>query len=194
MDAAKINGDIASKRDFVIGCYENLQRHPKFRDVPIIVIPETEPGSNISHCGDFFSDPKYKNRVLVISESVTTLNEVKHKNFGVRKGHDSTISMAGITRKALENGCILFHNEMTTTCRKGVKHFQTSLIKQLRAYKQVWNKQGTSVTFSGKEHGLNDDLLISFMMILFWSKHFERTVDNPVYNRFKANIFTQYSL
>lgn len=192
MDAEKLNGgSYQEKQALVLRVYHNLRSQSRFKSVPIVVIPETEPGGALSECGTFFSplSPSERHNILVMRESGTG----DARMFGAKKSQAVTIAMRNRTHWLLRENALAFDGDLLTISPMGPSRMQQEFITQLKAYKIV--REGSlgkeKFTITGKSSGVNDDLLISFMTPVYWSTKFFERNDDVEYHAFRARIESQ---
>jgi hypothetical protein len=153
-------------QDICIGCIRELRNHPRVGpQVPIIVAMEAQ-GSEAS-----FLAPTFE----TIDNDVIVMREFKNEgSFGVPKNGNVLVGLVGTTQALLmrnlvsiPNDAIAFsstHAKSTTTMRD----HREALAKQFGAFR-VDSYTGS---INGKAGGGNDDMLIAFMMALYWMTRF----------------------
>ena len=151
-----------------------------FQGVPIVFIPENDPGKSTSHA------PYY----LQEFNDVMTMRECKGRKFGVPKRDDITYEMQYLMQGLLACGDIHFFEGLTSFSHDAEK-MKDQLVKQLESF--VWDVEPAKndpdkvrVKLTGKKSGAQDDLLIATLMIPYWRRVFMIS-EFEDYTRFKES-------
>lgn len=149
----------------VDGTIESLRSHPRVGpNVPIVVAIE---GCSV--------DPNYMANMFLKYPHVLVMNDVNGgKRYGVPKTEQSTRAMVTTvyTMLALHMVTIpadaMAYSTQYATKKKTLRDYRECLMSQFGAFRL----DPSSGKMSGKGHGANDDVLITFMMALYWMTRF----------------------
>jgi hypothetical protein len=150
----------------VDGTMQTLRSHPRVGpDVPIVVAIEGCAGDTLYLPEKFL---KYGPNVLVMNEVCGG------KRYGVPKTERSTREMVTTVYTMLSLGlvsipadAVAFATEYAAK-KKSMRDFRECLLTQFASFRL----DPTSGKMSGKGHGANDDLIVTFMMALYWMTRF----------------------
>jgi len=161
------------------GSIRALRAHPRVGyGVPIIVA--------IEGCGP---DPIFEGTMFREHEDVLVMTEIKQgTRFGVPKDERITKSLVTTTQTMMSLRLVtiptdaIAYSTQYAVRKKTMRDFREALASQFANFK-LSQKTGK---MSGKEHGRNDDLLITFMMALYWMTRFCVSIKDD-YLAFKQN-------
>lgn len=139
---------------------------PFYRNVPIVYIPEVNPGHNTSFAPFHLSE----------LNDVLTMREMPGDNFGVPKTDLTTYQMFFRFSEMLLSGeeCEVRFCDHLFSLSKTPKDIKRIMIEQCEAYSFEVDERTGRVKLSGKKGGKNDDLMIAVMMPPFWKERFVR--------------------
>lgn len=151
---------------------EMRRRVPFLQNVPIVYMPEIDPGKNTSYAAFYMDD----------FPDVITMREAAGGNYGIQKTDVSTWQMSYMFSKLLAEKKICFSDFLFSLSGTPPKELIQMLKDQ--AHRYVWDFDEAKGTFkqTGKKGGKQDDLLIATMMV-------------PVYRQLfieKAKTFKPY--
>lgn len=174
METRSTNNHI-SQQALVMSHIRRLRSNPVFRNVPIIFIPEMGTGFQHTHLDQAVSE----------DQGCYTLYQNNGVIPGVRKDEYLTQSYAMATIDAVETlSFILEENWVSVHGFKGTRH---NLIEEFKGQfgRYGFDEKGKlGGKFGGK---FKDDLMIAFMMAVYWSRILEQPFGNP-YQQFLESI------
>lgn len=159
--------------------YKTIRDDKDFRNVPLVIIPEVEPGGNVSDCEAYFDITD--SNLIIMHESTFK------KKCGVPKQMENTIIMVHKAMNILKNRHLLFDSNFITTFSNSSQEIIDKLIKQFLCFEEVFDPRGKR-EFNGKASNSNDDLLISLIMTFFWSIKFLKDQKDERYLNFKNMV------
>ena len=173
------SGYIGEARNRVIGAVKSIRNiSPYLRDVPVVYIPEVEPGHSVSY-GGFY---------LAGVEDVLTMRESAGDKYGVPKTDISTYEMFYQYQSMLLNDQVSFCDHLYSLTRTP-EDAKRNAIEQHYAYawliEEAVGGRDPKVKLTGKMGGKNDDALITIMMTPYWSVRFLRRVGFAPYDQMK---------
>lgn len=164
--ARTVKGGAYEEKMVITTAIETLLRQPEYKDAIIVFIPENAPAIAASHLHSYILD----------QPRVCTLCEAPGGRPGVPKTNNTTRDMQYVFERELTMGNVVYAENLVTiydTPDVMKKKFET----QLQSYS--WDELPRSnehaeqrFKLHGKIAGQNDDLLISALMIPFWSQNF----------------------
>ena len=162
----------------VEGAITAIKEHPRVgRGVPIIVAIEA--------CS---SDATWLAPLFFEHDDVIVLSEFQHEGrFGVPKNPSVLIGLVGATEAFLTRNLVHIPADAVAFSTRFTKTQSTMHAVRENLWRQFANFRINHATgkTSGKGGGENDDLIIAFMMALYWMTKFSVKNDEN-YNRFKA--------
>jgi len=173
MLSVKITGGHHEEKNAVSFFVNAVRSKLLYKDVPIILIPESVAGIDASHWEAYVRDDAIPD-VFVMHECA------KGKRAGVNKTEKDTNDMHYMLENLLLTNAVQFSTEFITykSTEKKVKE----MLKDQFANFQ-WDEKGK---LHGKYNGQNDDLLISVLMIPYWRRFFMKS---PTYESEREYIF-----
>lgn len=154
------SGTLEEERDRLQSAVRRLRKNAVYKGVPILYIPENDPGRQTSHA------PYY----LRMFKDVLTMQECSGRKYGVPKMPFMTADMQFKLRDLLNCGLVSFAHNLVSLNHKPLEVVNI-LKEQLTAY--MWNIDDKGkVELTGKKGGKNDDLVIAVMMIPYWRQMF----------------------
>lgn len=157
---------------------ETLRKHPRVGPgIPIIVAVEG--------CS---SDSTWLAPVFMKHEDVLVMSEFKTSEgrYGVPKNPAVLVGLVGATQALLSRSMVSIPGDAAAVSTSHAKRVAT-----MRDYREELSKQfsnfrinGSTGKASGKGNGENDDLIIAFMMSLYWMTKF-CVSESPEYVDFK---------
>jgi hypothetical protein len=167
----------AQIREMLIGTVCAIRSHPRVTRVPlvpIVIAMEGMGGESTLIPGMFDPFP-----------NVVVMTEMSTHRYGVPKNQRTLSDMITVV------SCLLW--QQTTVIPEDAVAFSTSFAKSrrsMRDYREILARQFSNFRYdrtgkaNGKAHGSNDDLVIAFMMSLFWMFKFCNSM-NDDYMRVK---------
>jgi hypothetical protein len=157
--------------EIVNGAMRAIRAHPRVgRRIPVVVAIEA--------CS---SDATWLAPIFMEHEDVLVMSEFKGESgrFGVPKNPAVLIGLVGATQALLSRDMVSIPADAVAYSTPFAKRAST-----MRDYREALHKQFSNFRIdhstgktSGKAHGENDDLIITFMMCLYWMTKF--CVNNP---------------
>lgn len=160
--------------------------------MPILFIPEKDPGKSTSHVPGMLKDVP----------NILTMMECPGRKAGVPKTDYSTLEMKLQFEQMLVTESVAFS---TTFCsRNNTKDncelIKQGLIEQMEGYtmKLIPSKNNPEappkVMFSGKIGGKQDDAMVTMMMLPYWRQKFLEDYQFQPYQEFKMKVAMKRNL
>lgn len=186
MDAAVLDlGTEEEEKERLRNAVRLIRLDALLKNVPIVFIPENDPGSSTSHAPE----------ALAIFNDITSMHECTGRMPGVPKTDSITYYMHSKLYSILLEGCIYFYENMQSLSYT-VEEMQEKLYSQMGAY--VWdvkevrhNLDKVRVKLTGKRGGAQDDLLVTILMIPYWRLLFLES-EYQLYKEFKMRYLARY--
>lgn len=169
----------------LINAIKILRQNDLFINVPIVYIPENDPGTSRSHSASYLHG----------IPDVIVMQECSGRKYGVPKTDIITFDMHTMLYNILFDNRIYFYDRVKSLCFEP-KEMCKEVIDQCKAF--VWDVKPprgdygkTRAKLTGKRGGKQDDLLVTLMMIPFWRRVFLES-DFHNYQKFKMIHLRKY--
>lgn len=151
-------GDPAEEKAKVLSAVTELRSNCRFlRNVPIVYMPEVDPGRNTSFAAYYLA--------AFADQNVITMSEAKAGNYGIQKTDLSTFDMTYLFKELLAEKKIYFSDHLFSLNGKEPDELVKMLADQTRRYVWDYDEIKDKFKLTGKKGGKQDDLLIAAMMV-----------------------------